>query len=120
MSVKYNIEVIKNSEVTQFFYTNTITVAGKVEREFNDFIIGDGYIDIALSKIGTLQTVFANGDDFTMDFQTATGSGTITSISVGGQLAWEMPSRVGSGLVNCRVSTNSISAIDASITLIGV
>ena len=114
MSVKYNIEITQNQEVTPIFYTNTITVIGKIEREISDFIIGDDYIDIGISKIGTLKTVFANSDDVTLTFQNAGGS-TVTGIRVGGQLAWEMPAAVGSGIVNCRVSTQSNSAIDATI-----
>jgi hypothetical protein len=119
MSIKYNIEITDNKEVTPIYYTNTIIVKGKIEGNIADFVIGDGYIDIRVSKIGTLKTVFAETEDATLTFQNAL-SETVSSIRVAGQLAWEMPSAVGSGIVNCRVQAHSTSPVDANIILIGV
>jgi hypothetical protein len=117
-TITYNIEITNNKIVTPVYYTNTITPIGKVEREITDFVTGDGYIDISTSKIGTLNTVFANSTNANLSFSNI--SGVVTSVTLGGQFVWEVPAVIGVNLINCRVSTTSAKPVDATITLIGV
>jgi len=117
-TITYNLEITDNNIVTPLFYTNTITPVGKVERNFYDLVSGDGYYDVTVSKIGTLQTVFAKSDDANISFYTA--SGILSTLRIGGQFLWEIPDAVGATITNCRVSTNSLSAVDVNLTLIGI
>lgn len=117
-TITYNLEITNNKLVTPIYYTNTITPAGKVERELYDIDSGDGYYDISIAKVGTVQTVFANSDDANLSFYTS--AGVITNIRIGGQFMWEVPSALGSGLINCRVSTSSSIPVNITLTIIGV
>lgn len=120
-SITYNLEITDNNIVTPLYYTNTITPAGKIERNFYDLIAGDGYYDINVAKLGTLKTIFANSTDANLTFYTMTA--TTYSFRVGGQFMWEVPaalSSVSSGIITCRVSTSSNTAVDVNILLIGV
>ncbi len=118
MSITYNLEITNNQTVTPIFYTNTITPVAKIEREINDITSADSSIDVSVTKFGTLQTVFANADDANLAFYTI--SGVVNTVRVGGQLFWELPSALGAGIINCRVSANGATPQDIVLTLIGV
>jgi len=117
-TIIYNLEITNNDLVTPIFYTNTITPVAKVERKITDMSSLDSAVDISVSKMGTLQTIFANAEDANLAFYTA--AGVINTVRVGGQLFWEMPSAIGSGIINCRVSANGLTPQDISLTLIGI
>jgi len=117
-TVKYNLEITNNDLVTPIFYTNTITPIAKIERKLSDMSNLDSAVDISISKLGTLQTVFANADDANLAFYTT--AGVINTVRVGGQLFWEVPTTLGSGIINCRVSANGAAPQDINLTLIGV
>jgi hypothetical protein len=116
--VTYNFEVTNNQLVTPFYYTNTLTPLGKIEREVNDLVVGDGYIDIGVSKIGYLSTIIIKAENADVRF-TKTNSGVI-DIGVNGIMVWEVSDNLSSGIVGCKVSTSSSSPVDVTITLIGV
>lgn len=116
-NIKYNLEITENKIVTPLYYTNTITPEGKIERTINNLTFSDGIINIGIDKIGILKTVFANSTDMNLHFSTNASSFTIP---INGQFMWEVTDAFSSGVVSCGVSTNSLTAIDATLTLIGV
>jgi hypothetical protein len=115
-TVIYNLEIINNSIVTPFFYTNTITPLGKIERTIYDLSSSDGLVNVGITKIGTLKTIIAKSDDANIHLYGA-NSGTI---GVNGILFWEVSDAFASGVIDCKVSTNSTIPVDVELTLIGV
>ena len=117
-TITYNLEITNNKIITPIYYTNTLTPVAKIERKLYDMTSLDSAIDVGVTKLGTLQTVFANADDANLDFYN--GSGIVNNVRIAGQLFWELPANLGSGIINCRVSANGVSPQDISLTLIGV
>jgi hypothetical protein len=116
-TITYNLEITNNNQVTPLYYTNTITPVGKIERDFYDLVSGDGYYDVSVAKLGTLQTVFAYSTDANLMFFTGASS---FSFRIGGQFMWEVPESLGSGIIRCRVSTSASTAVDVNLMLIGI
>jgi hypothetical protein len=117
-TITYNLEITNNQVVTPIYYTNTITPNAKIERKMADMTVLDSAIDVSVTKLGTLQTVFANATDANLAFYTV--SGVVNTVRVGGQMMWELPASLGIGIINCRVSANGASPQDIDLTLIGV
>jgi|WetSurMetagenome_2_1015567.scaffolds.fasta_scaffold814219_2 hypothetical protein len=117
-TIVYNFEITSNKIVTPKFYTTTLTPMGKVERTFNDIVSGDGYLDVNVQKLGVLKTIIAKTDNANIQLQLS-NSGQI-DIGVKGMLVWEVSDLISSGIINCRISTQSILPVNINLTLIGI
>ena len=117
MSVKIDFNVQGNKEVADRFYTETLTLKGKVERDIDDAINTDGDIVIPITKIGTLSKIFAYSTNAVLKVTDGTGT---YSLPINGTFYWSVSSAYASTITALSVSTTSTQAVDIKISVYGV
>lgn len=117
-TVKINHEIVGNGFVSNDFYTEDLTIVGKIEREFESLLSTDGYINVPVSKIGTIQVITAESTNAKIRINDDSVSGVILSVS--GKLFWEVPPTYADTITSIDVATDSTTAISAILGVWGV
>ena len=117
MSIKIDFNVQGNREVSDRFYTETITLKGKIERDIDDAINTDGDIAIPITKIGTLSKIFAYSTNAILKVTDGTGT---YSLPINGPFYWSLTTAYAATVTALSVSTLATQAVDIKISVYGV
>ena len=114
MTIKITTEIKGNNEVSNFLQSELITVEGKTELTLNDLVDTDGIINIPFNKVGDISKIMINCPSCNLVI-----NGTII-IPISGMFIWSVNPSFISSIMSIGISTDSTSALDCYILILGV
>lgn len=120
MSAKINFEILGNKELTDVYNTEDITVSGRVERNLNDVVTGDGWISIPITKIGTISKIIVNSTSANLRIGYNESDPSSIIIPIGGLFVYSVLSSFAEEITTVDIGTDNTQVTDIDITIIGV
>lgn len=114
---KITTQIQGEKEITDKFIYEEYDVVGKFERTINDAVVGDGTFEIPLDNYGTLQKIIINSTNANLNITDGSGS---FIIPISGLFTWTVSSTYVATITSLTASTDSSTAVDIDITVIGV
>jgi hypothetical protein len=115
--VKYTVNVIGNTYISDVDYSNQYVPTSKRELTFDNITNANGEIPISLVGMDLLTTVILQSDRATVKLYNT--SGAINTIDVSGFLLYELDPVIASGIINATISTRNTTGMSVSVTLVG-
>lgn len=124
--IQLNVEIVGNKEISDMYNSQELTLAGKIEREVYELIDTDGWINIPVSKVGTISKIIANVEDPADVLPTAnlrivySGVPAGIVIPINGIFVYSVEENFSDLITDVDISTDSTSVMNCSISILGV
>jgi hypothetical protein len=118
--VTLNFEIIGNKEVSDAYSTEDLTLKGKVERELYGVTATDSWLNIPISKIGTISKIIANSTNAKLRITYTDGGSQTLTLPINGLFVYSVQALYAATITSIDVSTDSTQALDISVSILGV
>jgi hypothetical protein len=112
-------EIVGDKVIADNFIEQTLLVTGKSEQEFYNVITTDGWLSVPISKIGTISKIIANSTNATIRITYTDGGSQTLTLPINGIFVYSIQAAFSATITAIDVSTDSATALDISISVIG-
>lgn len=117
MAITLNVELIGNKEASNRYDSSIIELDGKVETQLSRITSTDGYIDMPIVRIGTINTIIVNSISANLRITTTTSP---IIIPINGIFVWQLLESFAGNITGVAVSTSSSTAVAIDVSIFGV
>jgi hypothetical protein len=113
-------EIIGNKEIADQYSEEVLTLKGKVERELYGVTSTDSWLNIPISKIGTISKIIANSTNAKLRITYTDGGDQTMTLPINGLFVYSVQALFSATITAIDVSTDSTQALDIIVSVLGV
>lgn len=120
MSITTRWEIIGNKEVADQYIEEAITLKGKIERELTAVTSTDSWLNIPITKIGTISKIIANSTNAKLRITYTDGGDQTMILPINGLFVYSVQALFSVTITAIDVSTDSTQALDIIVSVLGI
>jgi hypothetical protein len=113
-------EIVGNKVVSDQYTDETLSVIGKIEKEFTGIVVGDGWLNIPIAKIGTISKIIVNATTANLRITYTDGGSQTMILPISGLFVYSVLASFSALITAIDISTDSTQVVDAVVSIYGV